>query len=111
MSWLIPEWSIIGLASYILIGMVRMYLIFVIGFALKKRNAPKIIIVSIFVFGFIYDIFLNWVLSIPTLDFPNKWDETITNRMKRYKETDTGWKYKFSVWMCNKLNKYDPNHC
>lgn len=107
----LPEWTIYGVVIYIFMGLFRMFLIFVLGFTLKNKGVSKIIQVPIFIYGFLYDIFLNWCLTFLTFDAPNEWDETMTNRMKRYKATDTGWKGKFSFWMCKQLNRHDKGHC
>ena len=112
LGWFWPEWTMLGVTTYVILGMVRMYLIFVLGFKLKAKGTSKIIVAPLFIYGFIYDIFLNYLITVPTKDLPRAWDETITNRMKRYKKDEpTSWKGTFSFWMCEKLSKYDKGHC
>jgi hypothetical protein len=108
----IPEnFTTIGILTYCLIGMLRMYLIFVVGFSLKDK-VPKLFVAPIFIIGFIYDIWLNWWLSFPFKDLPASWDETITLRMIRYQmDYSFTWRGKFASWLCSKLNKYDKGHC
>ena len=76
----------------------------------KKILMP--FVYTLFGMGFIYDIFVNYLLTVTFLDLPKSWFETVTNRMKRYKtRRDGSFKYIFSVKLCEILNKYDPEHC
>lgn len=65
----------------------------------------------VFILGAIYDVFVNHLLTLIFWDFPVGWDETVTQRMQRYKEGGFGWKHRFAHWLCDILNEYDPNHC
>jgi len=55
----------------------------------------------------------NWTVMILWFqEFPPVWNELVTGRMIRYKQYDPeSREYRFAVWLCNKLNKDDPNHC
>lgn len=77
------------------------------GFLKKALTVPAVII---FIGRYIYDIVVNHLLTVVFMDFPMGMDETVTNRMKRYKFED-GFKKKFAEWLCPILNKYDPDHC
>lgn len=96
--------------TYCIVGMLRLYLIFALGYTLKSRN--KILAIPLFIYGFIYDIWLNWCISFLFLDTPKVWDETITNRMKRYKSVrDGSYRYLFAIWLCKQLDRFDKGHC
>jgi len=68
------------------------------------------------VFGvpyFLADLLFNWTI-MPLVfwpDFPEKWYEVTTTRMKRYRRTRTGRRKKFADWVCRWLNRWDPGHC
>lgn len=110
MNWFIPDFTAIGLITYFVGGFIRMYLIFVLGFTLKAQG--NILHYPLFIFGFIYDVWLNWVFSLfPFFDLPAKWDETISKRMERYKKNKGGYRYDFAVWLCEKLDRHDKGHC
>lgn len=59
---------------------------------------------------FVLDIIYNWVMSIYFLDPPKVWDETVTYRMARYLETESGFKLAFAKIMRKILNYSDPAH-
>lgn len=120
MDWLlgltIPELTFLSITVYVTIGIVRLYVIFVIGFSLLNKvgdsKIGKVFLLPFFIFGWLYDVWLNWWLSIPMKDLPNKVNETITQRMKRYKADEPfSWRGKLAFWLCEKLNKYDEGHC
>lgn len=58
------------------------------------------------------------VFTIVFLDLPDEWDETVTKRMKRYKQNyniyATGikkFRYVFAIRLCDFLSKHDIGHC
>ena len=65
-----------------------------------------------FAVGYVYDIFVNHLLTLIFLDFPIGAFETVTERMRRYKTLrDGSFKYITSVKLCDILNEYAPEHC
>lgn len=76
----------------------------------KKLLMP--FVYTAFTVGYIYDVFVNYVVTILFVDIPGSWFETVTKRMQRYKTLQDGsFKYRFAVKLCDILNKHDPEHC
>lgn len=78
---------------------------------MDKHGKGSIIFKVPAILFFILDILYNYYITPFFWDLPDVWDETVTNRMKRYKLKWKGWKFHFSTAICNILNKFDPGHC
>ena len=67
----------------------------------------------LFLIGYLLDVFVQIVvMSVLFFDIPRDW--TVTGRMKRYINTETGWREAVAIWMCSHLlNAFDPDgkHC
>jgi len=78
-----------------------------------KNRSPFLywFMVSIAAAGWVLDIVLNVLLfSVLFLDYPR--ELTITNRLRRYLRSRTGWRYKAADWICkNMLEPIDCKHC
>jgi len=122
MNLLIPtDFTLAAFTAFGAMSLIR--LLFVFGFAFSLYNASvgtrweaplKIIVVPLFVMGYIYDVFLNYVVATPLfLERPQYWRETISARMRRYLADgdDTDWRAKISRVFCAILNKFDQDHC
>jgi hypothetical protein len=67
----------------------------------------------------IADCAVNYLLTPLFLDSPAHPLELVTGRMKRYKQqyavarfgAAARWRYGFAMRMCQRLNRYDANHC
>lgn len=102
----------IELYTFIGLTFLRMLVVFAVLMKLKDKFGTPLWIKVLFVFGIIYDVFLNHLLTLVFLDFPVGLDETVTKRMKRYgRLRDGSFKYRFSLWLCPILNKFDEGHC
>ena len=104
---------------FILKNFILLFFIFVFAYKFKAyvestdgmlRKVLTPVMYVVFILGVIYDIFVNHLLTFSFMDFPVGMDETVTNRMKRYKDRED-FKGKFARWLCPILNKYDPDHC
>jgi len=58
---------------------------------------------------FVLDIMYNWVMSLYSFELPSVWDETVSNRLKRWIKMD-GVKKSFARLMQRILNFSDPGH-
>jgi len=99
-------------AVYTGVGLLRLYIIFAVGFELKLDSNKFISKISRMLF-YMYDVFLNWCISLFLWDWPEYNDETITQRLLRYQidYAEDHWRSESAVWVCKKLNKHDKNHC
>lgn len=70
------------------------------------------------------DWLMNWMMMALFMDAPATWNEVVTKRMKRYKQTYLyssyyrynfwqRWRLNFAYWLCKHLNKHDHTgvHC
>ena len=85
----------------------------------KLRGLKK----PLFIVFIIQDWVMNMFMTLWFLDPPEKLNEVVTKRMKRYKSTGgyskrglrveviEDWRYYFAVYLCQALNKFDPDHC
>lgn len=99
---------------YIFIGLsfLRLFVVFAVLMKLKERFGTPLWVKALFVFGIIYDVFVNYLLTVVFVDPPREWDETVTHRMKRYKHlSGDSLRYKFANWLCPILNKIEEDHC
>ncbi len=82
----------------------------------------KILLIPQVVIFLVLDWFLNVLLTIPMLDFPDNVFELTTHRMKRYKAiseiiaerstTKIDWfRYDVARWVCKQLNRGQKDHC
>jgi len=76
-----------------------------------KRKLLNPILILVIVTGFVVDVFLNWLLTLPFLEAPHSLLETVTMRVKRYKKEETGYKLTVANWLCAMVNKFDAGHC
>jgi ABC-type sugar transport system permease subunit len=76
------------------------------GFA--RFNAYCIVLPT----GYLFDALLNLIVCAIFLRFPQDW--LLTGTLKRYLNTDTGWRCAVAAWICaNLLDPFDPSgaHC
>jgi hypothetical protein len=62
--------------------------------------------------GYVFDAILNLMICLAFLRRPRDW--LLTGTLKRYLNTDTGWRSAVAAWMCtNLLDPFDPSgtHC
>ena len=66
---------------------------------------------SFLLVGLVMDALLNWiVLTVLFLEPPR--EALSTMRVKRLKNTTTGWRQRLAAWLCaNFLTPFDNNHC
>jgi len=110
----------IGYIGLLVGTFLLMSLFIMLGFPFKRwveskdgilRKILTPILNTILVTGYIVDVFLNILLSPVFVEAPKRLGETVTMRVKRYKKEETGYKLKFAIWLCNLVNKFDPDHC
>lgn len=119
-SILIPnEWTVQALLTFGVISLARMLFIFGFSFLLYNKSVgtvfelpAKVVIIPLFVIGYIYDIFLNYtVATVMFWQIPQHKRETISGRMRRYLREDVGWRAKIASVLCKILNIFDKDHC
>lgn len=93
--------------------------LFILGFTYKNwlekqsfKLLGKPLLYVIFIFGYVWDVITNYILSGYFKDKPKTWDETVTWRMMRYKKLPPeDYKHRFAIELCELANQYDENHC
>ncbi len=115
-TWFTIEGSFI---TFAILSLLRATLLFAFLFTTyqKTRNTryeklANIPLIPLFVFGYVYDVFLNIVVFTPLfLELPKEW--TVTERMSRhiYSGDIDSWRTKISVSFCAVLQKFDERHC
>lgn len=102
------------LVAYSIAALVALFLFYVILFQIHYSRFSKIAKVLAIPFV-IADFATNMgPMSVLMLELPREY--LVTARLKRYKRyTGTGgmrgYRRDFAFWLCEKLNKYDPEHC
>lgn len=118
MSFLIPDsFSVLGVFIFIGISLLRLLIMFAVGFIVYRKSRGtkwaypvKIIGVPFMIFGYVYDVFLNYsVAALLFWDFAK--EPTISERFNRYISHDIGWRYRVAKISCRVLSKFDPGHC
>lgn len=65
--------------------------------------------------GYALDFVANWTVAVVLFaDFPRSPLELVTDRLSRYLEHGSGWRYRRAKWICDHLLDYfDPRgtHC
>lgn len=113
-------WFALLFAEYVLL---MEFLNRVSGFHFQNKTIDKgfegFLKFLVFIF-LVQDWYVNLLLSLIFFDGPKKWNEVVTDRMKRYKAKYTQqrmlnfmerFRLNFALWLCNHLNKHDPGHC
>lgn len=103
--------------KYALIGIGYLFFAFVFVMFLKRKYEDTAIdpflriIVGLPAIAF--DWIMNWFLSGVFWDWPGKWNELVTGRLKRYIKQGQGTRYRFSKRVCDILDRFDPSgdHC
>ncbi|MBT6551090.1 MAG: hypothetical protein HOM14_07035 [Gammaproteobacteria bacterium] len=109
--------------SLVITAMIYLFVAFVFVMKVKhkvvgtKLELPgKIFLGAPFV---VFDWWVNILLIPLFLDAPGSFTELVTGRMKRYKKLKVyshssriiKWRFMFAVWICQKLNQHDKDHC
>ena len=108
-------------------SMLLLFVVFVVLADAKTRAEGTQIYPALrLVFGVpfvIADCIVNYQLSILLLDLPAHPFELVTGRLSRYKKTYSmplrhmqltkieAFRYRFAVFVCRRLNRYDADHC
>lgn len=102
---------------YHLIWIAGLLLFFIcLYFCINKLNAPVTILHKTFDF---FDIIYNWQLSLLFLEFPKTYNETISDRLRRYMsikgmpECGTPMnilRYQVTLFFAKILNYFDEGH-
>lgn len=93
---------------YILVmGLYRAHLTNRLSVVQLILAAPALIV------GYLMDVVANLTVACLLFkDIPREW--LLTNRLKRYKKDDDGWRRDWAEWICtNLLDPFDPtgDHC
>ena len=66
---------------------------------------------SLLFVGLIMDVLLNWIVLTALFLEPPR-EVLSTMRVKRLKNTTTGWRQRLAAWLCaNFLTPFDNHHC
>jgi hypothetical protein len=88
--------------------------------AKKLDGAPKIVLLfaySTLLIGLMFDIALNFILSIILLDPPALTGDRYqiewltTTHISRLKKSGNDWQKSVSNWLCKQLDRLDNKHC
>jgi hypothetical protein len=81
----------------------------------KLKGLAKLLAIPVLAIGWCMDLFSNWTIAtFLFLELPESPLELVTDRMRRYIESDTGWRAQRATWLCHSLlDMFDPNgsHC